>query len=293
MPIEFDSCINRVMVCSEEVLSGIKEENLLSAQLSNIYELATRLQQLNLSQKTLLDFYQLRGNLSQPISLLLYQTSKLSVEDVEGVTAKERINQIILLSQYAHWYVDVLKSIWVQFSRSAKSEPTGRLSLEAYLKWYTEHRILQKRFQHIMIHEGLPDIDGIDFQVQQLLKGIFSIALDLDPLAKLDLTAYQQGADIWVHLKIKGQGSSLSSLLRSNSGQDRYYQPADQNPDVTNATRPLIARKLQEVRLAELSLYSARKAVYSQHGQLIVEADKANLNLIFSLPVTHTTAMAS
>ena len=297
MAIELDFCINGVVVYTQTILNDINlaQDNILSARLNSIHEQAVRLQELNLSQKMLLEIYQLRANLTQPISQLVYQSSKLSSIDMQvGIATQERINQIILLSQYAHWYVDVLKSMWVQFTRSYKDEVSGRLNLEPYLKWYVEHRVLQRRFQEVRIDTGLPDIDGIDFQVQQLLKGVFSIALDLDSTAMLDLNAYQSHGQIWVQINVKGQADSLPSLLHALNTQNRYYQSADQNPEVTNATRPFISsRKVQEIRLSELSLYSARKAAYRQHGELIIEADKANLNLIFSLPIAQDALRAS
>ena len=288
MTIEFDYCINRVMVNSQDLLGEIREENLLSAKLSNICDLATRLQQLNLAQRMLFDFYQLRGTLSQPISQLLYQTSKLSVAEVEGRVARECINQIILHAQYAHWYVDVLRSIWLQFSRVSKDEPHGRLSVESHLKWYLEHRMLQRRFELVKIEEKMPEIDGTDFQLQQLLKDIFSIALDLDEQAKLDLIAYQKNSKIWVHLTIRGQGGSLSTLLQSSVGQERYnYVAVGVNPP-----HPLAVYKLQDVHLSELSWYSAKQAVSYQNGQIIAQAERSNLNLIFALPTAQTPALS-
>lgn len=225
-------------------------------------------------------------DLRRPLTALvghsaLLNSPKLSNHEHLTDDQREAIDKLHNLCRYTHWRLDNLVLFANQVVRPPRYKPVdvGMIDLGGYLRAQAETYVCKRHLKQLVIANDIPKVYANDTSTRLMLKGLFTVAIDLQADARLQLSAYTMARVVRVKLLVEGAADKLPELLGLMNV--REVETPDHNKTIAmNAT----VRSIRDTKLLALGLHIATQMATVQSGRMKVDRDGDDLVFLLTMP---------
>jgi len=191
------------------------------------------------------------------------------------------IHELNDLARDIHWRLDGLIQFATQIVRPTKptQQDMGMLNIGGYLRSQADHYVCRRMISEVAIPDSLPYVYANDTYSKLMLRGLFSIALDLADEPDIHVSAYTMRKFLRVKISIGKTAGHLDDLMKLLEVKNVRGRDARKTQAML-----MSVGSIKTTTLVELGMYIATNLAAEQGGRVKLESDGDRLVFTLTMP---------